>query len=95
MSELDPVEAALVEAGFLDAYLNIVGVKDEAEAWKMLREDYAALKEAGWSLERAGLREALDALHIEPKKARRQEDDEYGQGFDQGWNSALDRVSDL
>ncbi len=29
----------LVEAGFLDAYLNINGVKDEAEAMKLLRSD--------------------------------------------------------
>lgn len=32
----------LVEAGFLDAYLNINGVEDEAEAERLLREDMAA-----------------------------------------------------
>lgn len=31
----------LVEAGFLDAYLNISGVRDEAEAERLLREDMA------------------------------------------------------
>jgi len=31
----------LIKAGFLDAYLNIDGVKDEAEARAMLEEDAA------------------------------------------------------
>lgn len=34
--------ARMVEAGFLDAYLNIDGVKDEAEAERLLREDIAS-----------------------------------------------------